>query len=69
MHAVAVELGQRDPHELMEALSTNAFSTFRPPGLPASAPLTDVVVHAADIRWALTADRADQGDPAVWPRS
>lgn len=63
MHAVAIELGQRDPHELMETLRTNAFSIFRPPGLPASAALTDVVAHAVDIRWALTADRADPGDP------
>ena len=62
MHAVAVELGQRDPHELMETLRANAFSNFRPPGLPAAAPLTDIVVHAADIRWALTADRTDWGD-------
>lgn len=62
MHAVAVELGQRDPHELMETLRANAFSTFRPPGLPGSAPLTDAVAHAADVRWALTADRADWGD-------
>jgi uncharacterized protein (TIGR03083 family) len=62
MNAVAVELGQRDPQELMDILRKNAFSTFRPPGLPASASLADVVVHTADIRWALTDDRTDQGD-------
>ena len=62
MHSVAIEVGRRDPNELMETLRVNAFSTFRPPGLPATAPLTDVVAHTADIRWALTADRADWGD-------
>ena len=32
MHAVALELGERDPNELMEILRNNASSTFRPPG-------------------------------------
>lgn len=62
MNAVAVELGQRDPQELMDILRKHAFFTCKPPGLPASAPLADVVVHTADIRWALTDDRTDQGE-------
>ena len=62
MHSVALEVGQRDPRDLMETLRANASSSFTPPGLPAAAPMTDVVAHTADIRWALTDDRAYWGD-------
>lgn len=44
-------------------LERNAATPFHPPGMPLEAPLTDVVAHGADIRWALDAERSDDGDP------
>jgi uncharacterized protein (TIGR03083 family) len=55
---------ERDPAELLAVLERNAASTFRPPGLPLGAPLTDIVAHGADVRWALGDPVADWGDPA-----
>ncbi len=55
---------QRTPEELLSVLEAHAGSTFRPPGLPLEAPLTDVVCHGADIRWALGDSVADWSDPA-----
>lgn len=59
MDAVARDLADRPPEALLALLQEHAASTFRPPGLPLSAPLTDVVVHGADIRWALGDGRGD----------
>lgn len=56
MDVQAKRIAQRPPAELIDILATNASSTFRPPGGPAAAPLTDIVIHSADIRWAM-------GDP------
>ena len=64
MDTVAGTLAQRPRDELITLLEHNAGSTFRPPGLPASAPLTDVVVHSADIRWAVGDEHRDWADPA-----
>ncbi|MDQ3612427.1 MAG: maleylpyruvate isomerase family mycothiol-dependent enzyme [Actinomycetota bacterium] len=55
---------QRTPEELLSVLEAKAGSTFRPPGMPLEAPLTDVVCHGADIRWALGEPVADWSDPA-----
>lgn len=55
---------QRAPEELLSILQANASSTFRPPGLPLGAPLTDAVAHSADIRWALGDPPADWASPA-----
>ncbi|MFN2523310.1 MAG: maleylpyruvate isomerase family mycothiol-dependent enzyme [Mycobacteriales bacterium] len=60
----ARRLAEREPAELLAVLAANARSTFRPPGLPHAAPLTDAVAHGADIRWALSPARDDWGDPA-----
>lgn len=54
----------RDPQELLSVLETHASSPFRPPGMPPAAPLTDVVAHSADIRWALGDPVADWAAPA-----
>lgn len=59
MDAWARSIGQRPPAELVDLLEANAGSTFHPPGLPLAAPLTDVLVHGVDVRWAL------QGHPSV----
>jgi uncharacterized protein (TIGR03083 family) len=63
MDVTARELGRREPAELLETLRSNAGSAFRPPGMPRTMPLTDVVCHGADIRWALGEPVADWGDP------
>jgi uncharacterized protein (TIGR03083 family) len=63
MSAVAVEIGQRPTQTLLTLLKDNAASTFHPPGLPLAAPLTDAVVHGADIRWALGDGTADWASP------
>lgn len=64
MDVTARELAQRDPVDLLDVLEQRASSTFRPPGLPLAAPLTDAVAHGADIRWALSTDRTDGAPPA-----
>lgn len=63
MDAHARKIAARPTEELLGLLRRNAASTFRPPGMPATAPLTDAVAHSADIRWALGDDPADWGDP------
>lgn len=63
MDATARDLARRDPQELLDVLEAHAEHSGRPPGLPLAAPLTDVVAHGADVRWALWPDRADTGDP------
>jgi uncharacterized protein (TIGR03083 family) len=64
MDAVARRLAdERSTDELLGTLDENAGSTFRPPGLPLEAPLTDIVVHSADIRWALGDPKSDWGQP------
>jgi hypothetical protein len=64
MDATARQLAQRPPQELLDVLERNAGSSFVPPGFSLPTPLTDVVVHSADIRWALGDGHADGGDPA-----
>lgn len=64
MDATARELAQRPPQELLDVLERHAGSSFVPPGFGLPTPLTDVVVHSADIRWALGDDHADAGDPS-----
>lgn len=64
MDRTAAELTTRPPEQLLDLLAANADTTFRPPGLPAAAPLTDVIAHGADIRWALDSGRTDWGEPA-----
>ena len=63
MDRVAQTLSQRPPADLLAVLEEHAGSTVRPPGLPTAAPLTDIVVHGADIRWALGDAHEDWGDP------
>lgn len=65
MDAVARRIAhEREPAELLSTLESNAASRFHPPGLPLAAPLTDVVAHSADIRWALGDPVADWSAPA-----
>ena len=62
MDATARTLAARPPEELLDVLEANARSSFVPPGFRLPTPLTDVVVHSADVRWPL-------GDPpADWHR-
>lgn len=63
MDRKARELAAGPPADLLTLLEQHAGTRFRPPGLPFEAPLVDVVVHGADIRWALGEDRQDWGDP------
>jgi uncharacterized protein (TIGR03083 family) len=51
------------PEQCVEGLRTHAGHRFKPPGLPATAPLTDVVVHGADILRPL--GRSVDVDPAA----
>lgn len=55
---------ERAPDELLSVLEANASSSFRPPGLPLGAPLTDAIAHSADIRWALGDPVADWSSPS-----
>lgn len=55
---------EREPGDLLSTLEANASSTFRPPGMPPAAPLTDAVAHGADIRWALGDPAADWSSPS-----
>ena len=64
MDATARSLAQRPPQELLDVLERHADSRFVPPGFRLPTPLTDVVVHGADIRWALGDPHEDWGDPA-----
>ncbi|MTD13251.1 maleylpyruvate isomerase family mycothiol-dependent enzyme [Nakamurella sp. YIM 132087] len=64
MDGAARELAARPWDDLVDALRSNAGTRFRPPGLPPTAPLIDIVVHSADIRWGLGDERVDHGDPA-----
>lgn len=63
MDAAARELAERPTEALVALLEQHAGSTFHPPGLPLAAPLTDAVVHGADIRWALGDGTNDWADP------
>lgn len=62
MDAVAREVAERPTGALVGLLEEHAGSTFHPPGLTLAAPLTDAVVHGADIRWVVGEDRQDWGD-------
>lgn len=62
--AAARRIAERPPGELLDVLEANAASTFRPPGMPLTAPLADTIAHSADIRWALGEGCADWGPPA-----
>jgi uncharacterized protein (TIGR03083 family) len=65
MDAWARHLAARPVDELLDLLEAHAGSTFHPPGLPLAAPLTDVLVHTVDVRWALEASPGvDHVDPA-----
>ncbi len=65
MDAAARRIGAaRTAEELLSVLESNAASTFRPPGMPLAAPLTDAVAHSADIRWALGDPVSDWASPA-----
>jgi uncharacterized protein (TIGR03083 family) len=63
MDRTARRVAEQPPGELLALLEQNAASRFTPPGQPLEAPLTDIVVHGADIRWVLDDDREDWGDP------
>lgn len=63
MNSKAQQIGARPPTELLEVLERNASSAFHPPGATLVAPLTDIVVHSADIRWVIGDERADWADP------
>jgi hypothetical protein len=63
MDLKARELARRPTAELLDVLESNASSSFRPPGMPATAPLTDAIVHSADIRWVIGDELADWGNP------
>ena len=49
----AKDVGRRPTSELLATIESHAGSRKRPPGLPLEAPLTDAIVHGADILWAL----------------
>lgn len=63
MDAWARTLARRPAGELLDVLEVNAASTFHPPGLPLAAPLTDVLVHTLDVRWALGPPAVDHVEP------
>lgn len=63
MHRVACRLAERPPAELVDLLESHAGSAVHPPGLPLTAPFTDVVVHSADIRWGLGDPHEDWAGP------
>jgi uncharacterized protein (TIGR03083 family) len=63
MDATAKDLAERPASDLLTVLESNAGSTFRPPGLPTAAPLTDAIAHSADIRWSIGDAHADWADP------
>jgi uncharacterized protein (TIGR03083 family) len=62
MDRVAKDVAALPTDHMVGVLESNANSSFRPPGLPTAAPLTDAVVHGADIRWALGDQHHDWGD-------
>lgn len=49
--------------DLLAILKSNAENTVRAPLVPPVGPMADVVVHSADIRWALGDGHDDWGDP------
>lgn len=63
MDRTAHRIAERSTSDLLALLEQNAASTFHPPGQPLNAPLTDIVVHGADIRWVLDDNRQDWGEP------
>ena len=63
MDLKARQIAERPATELVDILEQHADSKFRPPGLPAAAPLTDVVAHSADIRWVLGDGEVDWAEP------
>lgn len=48
---------RRPPAEIVGLLHDRAASRFTPPGSGAEAPLTDLLVHGADLRWPLDLSR------------
>lgn len=55
MAAMAARIGARSDGELLQAFVDHLDDVFVPPGAGIGAPLTDIVVHGADIRWNLDA--------------
>lgn len=49
-HRLAVEDGRRDTAELLSRYRQVADHRFEPPGWPAAAPLSDVLLHSLDVR-------------------
>ena len=65
MDAWARRLAERPVGDLLDVLERNAASTWHAPGMPLASPLTDVLVHTLDIRWALdVSPTVDHVDPA-----
>jgi uncharacterized protein (TIGR03083 family) len=56
MQAMAARVGQRSNDELLAALTDHVDEVFVPPAAGVGAPLTDVIVHGADIRIPLAID-------------
>ena len=50
--------------DLLAILKVNADNAVRAPLVPPVGPMADVVVHSADVRWALGDGHDDWGDPA-----
>lgn len=50
--------------DLLAILKVNAENAVRAPLVPTVGPMADVVVHSADVRWALGDPHEDWGDPA-----
>ena len=63
MDRTARRTAERPTPDLINLLEHHADSTWRPPGLPLTAPLTEAVIHGADIRWALHTNRTDWDSP------
>jgi uncharacterized protein (TIGR03083 family) len=57
MSAVAARVASRPDDELLRAFEEHLDEVFVPPGAGVRAPLTDVLVHAADITWSLGGER------------
>lgn len=49
-HRLAIEDGRRPPAELLSQYRQVADHRFAPPGWPAAAPLSDIVLHSLDVR-------------------
>lgn len=63
MDRIAKQLSELPPNDLLAVLEENAGSTFRPPGMPLAAPLTDIIAHGADVRWAIGDAHEDWSQP------